>query len=166
LSVIDTFGKWHEQLQADPYGNAPRIQREIAERINGSIGMQQAHAHLAEYERQYRISAEERPVMQRMLTTGEAHSLPQAHALARQELALNVKDDIARDVTRASRQVQAPQMAAARVAVDEFARVTGLKRGSATWNKMQKLLESEKAWPVRRGAPWRELSIENPLGFF
>ena len=107
--MIDTFGKWHEQLQADPYGNAPRIQREIAERIDGPIGMQQAHAHLAEYERQYRISAEERPVMQRMLTTGEAHSLPQAHALARQELALNVKDDIARDVTRASRQVQAPQ---------------------------------------------------------
>jgi hypothetical protein len=51
VGIVDTFAGWHQQLQHNPYDAAPRIQREIVDRTNGSLLDQQAYQTAKDYER-------------------------------------------------------------------------------------------------------------------
>jgi hypothetical protein len=114
VGIVDTFAGWHQQLQHNPYDAAPRIQREIAGRVNEAIAMQEAHQIASEYQRQHQISNEERALMVRVLNNGEAHDMSSAHKLAKWYLAQDVKDGHERDVVAARRKLEGARMSLAR----------------------------------------------------
>jgi hypothetical protein len=114
VGIVDTFGSWHQQLRQNPYDAAPRIQREIADRVNETIAMQEAYQIANEYQRHHQISDEERGVLVRVLNNGEAHDMPSAHKLAKWYLAHDVKDGHERDVVAARRKLEGTRMSLSR----------------------------------------------------
>ena len=144
LGLVDKFRKWDEQLRANPADAAPRVAREIADTVNESLEMQQAHQTLQNYQARHKISDDERALMSRMLRGGEAYDLPTAHAMARHELALEIKDPWEREVVAAQRAAEAVPMYFARLEVDNWRRRNPGVSG-AIEARMQKLLEAGKA---------------------
>jgi hypothetical protein len=145
LDVVNNFKRWDQQLRDNPAEYA-RVGQEIANNINDSVGMQQAHAIASEYQQQRKISDEERAVMSRVLQSGEANNLPVAHAYARYELATDIKDSHERDVVAAQRQLEGPKAFFARVAVFDFERRhPQARQDRKRWSRMRELLDARKA---------------------
>jgi hypothetical protein len=144
LDVISDFKRWDSQLRENPQDAAARIAAEINDRINDGAGMYQAHQTLSAYEKNNKISADERPVMIRMLQSGEATSLAEAHRAARHELALEIADPHVRAVTASQRAADAMPLHYARQTVAEWDAAHPNVSG-ATRSKMQKLLAASKA---------------------
>jgi hypothetical protein len=144
--IVDTFRRWDSQLSESPADSAPRIAAEIASQITDNIGMQQAAQQVNDYQARHRISPEERTIMQRVLASGEFDNLAAAHSYARYQTAADIKDSHERDVLAAVRASEGVPMFYARATVAEWEqRHPQARRNPVVWNKMQKLLESQRA---------------------
>jgi len=145
LDVVDTFKRWDQQLQQNPYDAAPRVASEIAGRVNESIGMREAYQTRYDYEAKHAISDDERAVMQRTLQSGEMPGdMSLAHAHAKWELAHDIKDPHERAVVSANRQKEGPQIYFARLTVADWdQKHPDVSRGER--QRMKQLLETNKA---------------------
>ncbi len=103
IRIADEFAARHADYLADPGGATLRTGRWIADKINNSVGNQQASYIVKEYEARHKILADERPLMQQALMNGEAMDMPSAHKLARWKLALDEEDPYRRSVISAAR---------------------------------------------------------------
>jgi hypothetical protein len=144
LRLIERFKHWDTQLRENPADAAPRIATEISGHINDATADQWAHQTVNDYFAQNTVSSEERVVMQRLLATGAVPDLPTAHRQAQYELAMDIKEEWKRDAVAAKRQIDAPQIARARVEYEAFKRI--VNPSPAIEARMNKLLESEKAF--------------------
>jgi hypothetical protein len=145
LEVVGTFKKWDAQLRENPADAAPRVAREIADKINESVEMQSARHEVNSYTAQNRITPEERTIMQRVLQTGEVKNLPAAHAYARYLSAADIKNDHERDVTSAQRAREGAQVFFAKATVAAFEQShPDMARGPIR-NRMRELLQNGTA---------------------
>jgi hypothetical protein len=130
----------------NPFDAGPRIQRQIADRINDSVAMQSAAQMVDAYQSQNRISAGERVIMQKALSTGEVDNLPAAHAWARFATAADIKDSHERDVVAAARAQEGSQMFFAKLTVADFERShPDVRRNGPVRNRMRELLAAGAA---------------------
>jgi hypothetical protein len=145
LDVVSDFKKWDAQLRENPADAAPRVAREIANRINESVEMQSARHEVNSYTAQNRITPEERTIMQKVLEAGEVSNLPAAHAYARYLSAADVKHEHERSVTSAQRAREGAQTFFAKVEVARFEQAhPDVARGPIR-NRMRELLQNGTA---------------------
>jgi hypothetical protein len=146
VGIIDTFAGWHQQLQQNPYDAAPRIQREIAERVNTSVLQNRAVQAVAEWDKRSKnVTPEQRQLMSELLMSRRAADLAESERASRYLLALDVEDPWKREVTASQRQAEEAQMHVARQTVDAWKRAhPDIAGDQKRMNRMRRLLEKEQ----------------------
>jgi hypothetical protein len=148
LDVVNSFKRWDQQLRDNP-AEYVRVGQEIANNINDSVGMQQAHALASDYQRQNPMTDEERQIAAQVLQSRRIDNLPLAHGYAKWVLANDIKDEHTRAVIAARRAGEGPDMFLARINVAEFeSRYPNARKDRRLWGRMQQLLETSKARSV------------------
>jgi len=150
VGIIDTFGKWHSDLTADPVTNAPRVLGEIAQIANNAQLDQMAREQASKYEASNKISPDERAMMIGLLQNGYSQGMADAHQRSKHLLALDEPDTYKRAVISSQRLADLPAQAQAERELQAFQRAhPEVKQGGRVWNKMQRLLSNADKTGVR-----------------